>query len=270
MSYGNMDNVSSQVSGSSSVLAADWNTYVRDNFDEVKAGHVVLSSADRVALGTPVTGTMVFDSTLGVLMLWNGSAWVVSQASSLSTAQKGTLSGVPTGSIVYDSSLGYFQVYNGSAWINLSNSLAPSAGGSITGGGFLTGSASFSTAAFNLFGRPELRATFVKRNTASSVLATMHLSGVRFNSGVGNQSFYAGMYNPTSGSTSIAAYFAPSTGTYTFGGSGVIWSGLAAGSYTVEPVFRDNSSSSVTVFDPGGGAYNTLSSCVFYTLLEVN
>lgn len=270
MSYGNMDNVASQVSGSSGVLASDWNTYVRDNFDEVKAGHVVLSSADRVALGTPVTGTMVFDSTLGVLMLWNGSAWVVSPASSVTTAQKGTLSGVPTGSIVYDSTLGYFQVYNGSAWINLSNSLAPSAGGSITGGGFLTGAASFSTNAFNLFGRAELRATFVKRNTASSVLATMHISGARFHTGIGNQSFFAAMYNPTSGYASVANLFAPSTGTYTFGGSAVIWSGLAAGSYTVEPAYRDNSVSSVTTFDGGGGAYGVASSSVAYTLLEIN
>lgn len=189
---------------------------------------------------------------------------------SYTTILKNALVGVSVGTVVYDSTLGFLQIYNGSAWVNLSTSLAPSAGGSVSGGAFLTGSASFNTSTFAAFGRAELRATFVKRNTASSVLATMHLSGVRFYSGVGNQSFYAGMYNPTSGSTSVAAYFAPSTGTYTFGGSGVIWSGLAAGSYTVEPVFRDNSSSSVTAFDPGGGAYNTLSSSVFYTLLEVN
>ena len=54
------------------------------------------------------------------------------------------------------------------------------------------------------------------------------------------------------------------------GGSAVIWSGLAAGSYTVEPAYRDNSVSSVTTFDGGGGAYGVASSSVAYTLLEIN
>lgn len=189
---------------------------------------------------------------------------------SYTTVAKNLLLSVSTGTVVYDSTLGYFQVYNGSAWINLSTSLAPSAGGSVSGGGFLTGAASFSTSTFNLFGRAELRATFVKRNAASSVLATMHVSGARFYSGIGNQSFFAGMYNPTSGSASVANLFAPSTGTYNFGGSAVIWSGLAAGSYTVEPVYRDNSSSSATAFDGGGGAYGVASSSVIYSLLEIN
>jgi len=189
---------------------------------------------------------------------------------SYTTVQKTALTGVTTGTMVYDSTLGYFQVYNGSAWINLSNSLAPSAGGSISGGGFLTGAASFSTATFTLFGRAELRATFVKRNTASKVLATMGVSGAHFNSGIGNQSFNAGMYNPTSGSALVAVLCAPSTGTYSFGGSAVIWSGLAAGSYTVEPVYSDNASSSVTTFYGGGGAYGVASSSVVYSLLEIN
>ena len=55
MTYNNMDNVPTQVSGSSSVLASDWNTYVRDNFDDIKAGHLtVADSTARTALGTVI------------------------------------------------------------------------------------------------------------------------------------------------------------------------------------------------------------------------
>lgn len=119
LTYANMDSVASQVSGSSSVLASDWNTFVRDNFDDLKAGHVVLSTAERLALGVPVTGTMVFDSTLNILMVFNGSVWTVGSGSSLTSAQKSAIPGPTTGTMVYDSTLGVFQYYNGSGWVNL-------------------------------------------------------------------------------------------------------------------------------------------------------
>jgi microcystin-dependent protein len=66
-----MDNVSSQVSGSSSVLAADWNTFVRDNFDDIKAGHVVVADATaRLALGVVTAGTMVFEASTNKLWVY--------------------------------------------------------------------------------------------------------------------------------------------------------------------------------------------------------
>lgn len=71
MTYANMDNVSSQVSGSSSVLATDWNTYVRDNFDDIKTGHVVVADATaRGALGVVAAGTMVFEATTSKLWVY--------------------------------------------------------------------------------------------------------------------------------------------------------------------------------------------------------
>ena len=76
MTYANMDNVSSQVSGSSSVLAADWNTYVRDNFDDIKSGHVVVADATaRAALGVVASGTMVFEASTSKLWVYT-TAWV--------------------------------------------------------------------------------------------------------------------------------------------------------------------------------------------------
>lgn len=66
-----MDNVASQVSGSSSVLAADWNTYVRDNFDDIKSGHVIVADAAvRVALGVVAVGTMVFEVSTSKLWVY--------------------------------------------------------------------------------------------------------------------------------------------------------------------------------------------------------
>ena len=71
MTYANMDNVSSQVSGSSSVLAADWNTYVRDNFDDIKSGHVIVADATaRGALGVVASGTMVFEASTSKLWVY--------------------------------------------------------------------------------------------------------------------------------------------------------------------------------------------------------
>lgn len=39
-------------------------------------GHQVLTTAQKTALIGVATGTMVYDSTIGVLQTWNGSAWV--------------------------------------------------------------------------------------------------------------------------------------------------------------------------------------------------
>lgn len=70
-----MDNVASQVSGSSSVLAADWNTYVRDNFDDIKSGHIVVAdSTARTALGAVAAGTMVFEAATNKLWVYT-TAW---------------------------------------------------------------------------------------------------------------------------------------------------------------------------------------------------
>ena len=122
LTYANMDSVSSQVSGSSSVLAADWNTFVRDNFDDLKAGHVVLDTAGRLALGSPAKGTMVFDSTLDILMVFNGSVWIVGSGSSLTSTQKSGIPSPTAGTMVYDSTLGLFQFYSGSGWVNVQGS----------------------------------------------------------------------------------------------------------------------------------------------------
>lgn len=73
MSYASMDGVPTQSEGVSEVLAADWNTYVRDNFDAIKFGHVVCTSSSRPT--GIAEGTMVYESDTNLIYVYNGSAW---------------------------------------------------------------------------------------------------------------------------------------------------------------------------------------------------
>lgn len=76
MSYADLDGVPSQTAGTSSLLASDWNTYVRDNFDSIKFGHVVVADNTAKSAISAVEGVMVYQSDVDTLFLYNGSAWV--------------------------------------------------------------------------------------------------------------------------------------------------------------------------------------------------
>ena len=76
MSYADLDGVPSQTAGVSSLLASDWNTYVRDNFDSIKFGHVVVANDAAKSAISAVEGVMVYQSDVDTLFLFNGSVWV--------------------------------------------------------------------------------------------------------------------------------------------------------------------------------------------------
>jgi microcystin-dependent protein len=76
LSYADLDGVPSQTAGVSSLLASDWNTYVRDNFDSIKFGHVVVADNTAKSAISAVEGVMVYQSDVDTLFLYNGSAWV--------------------------------------------------------------------------------------------------------------------------------------------------------------------------------------------------
>jgi len=62
LSYSNLDNVPTQIAGTSELLASDWNTYVKDN----------------AGIGSPIVGIMVFlsnESGSEVLQVYGGSGW---------------------------------------------------------------------------------------------------------------------------------------------------------------------------------------------------
>ena len=76
MSYADLDGVPSQTAGISSLVASDWNTYVRDNFDSIKFGHVVVADNTAKSAISAVEGIMVYQSDVDTLFLYNGTGWV--------------------------------------------------------------------------------------------------------------------------------------------------------------------------------------------------
>lgn len=74
MSYANMDGVPTQTAGTSELLADDWNTYVRDNFDSIKFGHVVCTSSTRPT--GIAEGTMIYETDTNKVLVYSGSSWI--------------------------------------------------------------------------------------------------------------------------------------------------------------------------------------------------
>ena len=97
--YDDLNNVPTQTAGSSPVLASDWNTYVRDNFDSLKFGHVVVANTG--ALPSADEGTMAYVSDVNKVFVFNGSVWCeifdLDNVASVSSVK--TLRSVPVGVI---------------------------------------------------------------------------------------------------------------------------------------------------------------------------
>lgn len=95
--YDDLDNVPTQTAGTSPVLASDWNTYVRDNFDSLKFGHVVVSSF--VSLPSAAEGTMAYVADTNKIFMFNGSAWceIFDLDNVVSVSSVPTLRSVPAG-----------------------------------------------------------------------------------------------------------------------------------------------------------------------------
>ena len=74
MSYADMGSIPTQTAGSSPILASDWNTYVKTNFNDIRAGHIVSTTAGRPSVS--IAGTMYYDTDTSKLMISNGSAYV--------------------------------------------------------------------------------------------------------------------------------------------------------------------------------------------------
>lgn len=281
MSYATMDTVPTQTAGVSELLASDWNTYVKDNFDSIKYGHVVCTSGSRPT--GVAEGTMIYETDTNKSLVYNGTSWVevldLDRAGALPETSPGHLvvaddtakaALTPSeGMMVYQSDNNKVFVYSGSAWVEVADidgPPVPSAVGLVAAFG---SNVLFSNvSSFSLFGLSALRTTFVKQHTDSAVLATMS-SNFWLTSG-NKQGFKLGMYNPTSGSAHVAsAMCQTATSEQMISGSNVIWSGLAAGSYTVEPAFGGYSASNQVYFYNGGGGLAVDSSFMSYSLVEV-
>jgi len=75
LSYSDLDTVPTKTAGVSPVLASDWNTYVRDNFDSLKRGHIVFADAAARSAVTPAEGTMAFQEDTDELWVFADAAW---------------------------------------------------------------------------------------------------------------------------------------------------------------------------------------------------
>lgn len=97
------------------IIAGD----IADHESRIKTGVESYTTAQKTALTGVSTGTVIYDSILGVFQSYNGSAWVNMQGTppSLTTAQKTALGTPTTGTMVYDSTLGLLQMWNGLAWV---------------------------------------------------------------------------------------------------------------------------------------------------------
>lgn len=73
MTYANMGNVPTQTAGVSPLLASDWNTYVKDNFNDIKAGHIVCTSSTRPT--GVVEGVMIYETDTNKVLVYDGSTW---------------------------------------------------------------------------------------------------------------------------------------------------------------------------------------------------
>jgi hypothetical protein len=107
LSYANMDGVPTQTAGTSELLASDWNTYVRDNFDSIKFGHVVCTSSTRPT--GIAEGTMIYETDTNKVLVYNGSSWVeVNDLDNAGGASNGLNTGYRYETTVYFTSSGTF------------------------------------------------------------------------------------------------------------------------------------------------------------------
>jgi len=71
-----MDGVPTQTEGVSEILADDWNTYVRDNFDSIKFGHLVVANDGVKSALSVDEGTMVYQEDNQKVFVYSGTGWV--------------------------------------------------------------------------------------------------------------------------------------------------------------------------------------------------
>jgi hypothetical protein len=126
-----MDGVPTQTEGVSEILASDWNTFVRDNFDAIKFGHVTVADDSAKSSLSVAEGTMVYQLDNQKVFVYSGSVWVevadIDRAGGLPETSPGHLIvadntaksalSATEGMMVYQSDNNKVFVYNGSSWV---------------------------------------------------------------------------------------------------------------------------------------------------------
>lgn len=121
MTYANMASVPTQTAGTSPVIAADWNTYVRDNFADLKFGHIVCTSSTRPSTSL-AEGVMIYETDTNKVLVYNGSTWIevndldYSPGYTVCTSSTRPSSNLFEGQMIYETDTNLIYVYDGSAW----------------------------------------------------------------------------------------------------------------------------------------------------------
>jgi hypothetical protein len=224
-----MDGVPTQTAGTSEILASDWNTYVRDNFDSIKFGHVTVADNSAKSALSVAEGTMVYQLDNQKVFVYNGSSWV--EVNDLDNPGAWS-DAAPRG------------IYGGGVRRIMANN-----------NGFTNNTA---YADFpNATDKGAMDLTFVKELSGTALFVQMQGS-VSLDSGVA-QNMFLGI--SIGGSDyDVAQYYFPSTGRLLIVGSSVL-TGISAGSLAVKPRFKTGAASASTF------AANV--DFVSYTIIEV-
>jgi hypothetical protein len=279
-----MDGVPTQTAGTSEILASDWNTYVRDNFDSIKFGHVTVADNTAKSALSVAEGTMVYQLDNQKVFVYSGSAWVevadLDRTGALPETSPGhlivadntakTALTASEGMMVYQSDNNKVFVYDGSSWVEVNDLDNPGAWSDaaprgIYGGGvrrIMANNNGFTNnttyADFpNATDKAAMDLTFVKEVSGTALFVQMQGS-VSLDSGVA-QNMFLGI--SIGGSDyDVAQYYFPTTGRLLIVGSNVL-TGISASSLAVKPRFKTGAASASTF------AANV--DFVSYTIIEV-
>jgi hypothetical protein len=229
MSYANMDAVPTQTAGVSELLASDWNTYVRDNFDSIKFGHVVCTSGTRPT--GIAEGTMIYETDTQKVLVYNGSSWVeVNDLDNLGgVSNNALLKTVAKNRVAVNSS--------GSSWSNPTS--------------FTEIPQSDDRSALNI--------SFVKLGGADTNLVINVSGSAILTSGI-SQTLTWGV-RVASTSYTVAAIIFPGAVARVFWGGTTMITGLAAGTYSIDPMLKSQTAAAITL----AAGDDTVSICVTET-----
>jgi len=66
------------VTAGDAVTAASYNVLVNNDI-ALRSGHLILTTTERNALSSPLTGTEIYNTTTGAFEMYNGTSWVINR-----------------------------------------------------------------------------------------------------------------------------------------------------------------------------------------------
>jgi hypothetical protein len=105
------------------LLATDWNTYVRDNFDSIKFGHIVVDTDSARNALSVAEGTMVYQTDTNKVWVYSGAAWIeisdldYAPSNTVCTSSTRPTSNLFEGQSIYETDTNQMLIYDGASWV---------------------------------------------------------------------------------------------------------------------------------------------------------